>query len=490
MKKHDTESTHDRWARLRFAVIGPLLSSPPEKGQLKSDLQKLANKQWLHPITSLPVTFGASTIERWYYRAKKEIDPITALRPKQREDAGIQRTLSQSLKQALKAQYQAHKSWSYQLHVDNLKALSQQQPQLGITPSYSSILRYMKTQGLIRQRQVKQRKTVGTLAAEQRLQAREVRSYEVDHIHGLWHLDYHHGSRKLLNADGHWLTPILLAIMDDRSRIICHAQWYLDETTESLVHGFTQAIQKRLLPRALMTDNGAAMLSAEFTQGLERLGILHQTTLPYSPYQNAKQEFFWTHIEGRLLPMLEGEPELTLSLLNNATQAWLEQEYHHRTHSELGCSPIERYLNDPSVGRDSPNSLQLRQAFRQQVKRKQRRSDGTISIEGQRFEIPAQYRHLETVFVQYARWDMSHVNMIDVHNNTLLCRIYPLDKSANATGQRRTLQQKRESDDTTVIPTGIAPLLRQQMADYAATGLPPAYIPKDNLKPDHQETKQ
>jgi hypothetical protein len=32
--------------------------------------------------------------------------------------------------------------------------------------------------------------------------------------------------------------------------------------------------------------------------------------------------------------MLEGEEDLTLSLLNLATQAWLEQEYHHKRHSE------------------------------------------------------------------------------------------------------------------------------------------------------------
>ena len=30
------------------------------------------------------------------------------------------------------------------------------------------------------------------------------------------------------------------------------------------------------------------------------LGVLHHTTLPYSPYQNAKQESFWGQIEGRL----------------------------------------------------------------------------------------------------------------------------------------------------------------------------------------------
>ena len=75
-----------------------------------------------------------------------------------------------------------------------------------------------------------------------------------------------------------------------------------------------------------MTDNGAAMLADETVSGLNRLGVLHQTTLPYSPYQNAKQESFWGRVEGRLMPMLEGEPALTLELLNQATQAWVEQE--------------------------------------------------------------------------------------------------------------------------------------------------------------------
>ena len=39
-----------------------------------------------------------------------------------------------------------------------------------------------------------------------------------------------------------------------------------------------------------MSDNGAAMTATEITEGLARLGILHQTTLPYSPYMNGKQE--------------------------------------------------------------------------------------------------------------------------------------------------------------------------------------------------------
>ena len=39
-----------------------------------------------------------------------------------------------------------------------------------------------------------------------------------------------------------------------------------------------------------MSDNGSAMLAAETTEGLARLGIVHDKTLPYAPFQNGKQE--------------------------------------------------------------------------------------------------------------------------------------------------------------------------------------------------------
>lgn len=44
----------------------------------------------------------------------------------------------------------------------------------------------------------------------------------------------------------------------------------------------SQAIQKRGLARALITDNGAAMVAGEFREGLLQLGVVHETTLPYS----------------------------------------------------------------------------------------------------------------------------------------------------------------------------------------------------------------
>jgi len=290
----------------------------------------------------------------------------------------------------------------------------------------------------------------------------------------------------VLTRAGAWATPLMLAVIDDHSRLICHLQWYLDETAETLVHGLTQAVQKRGLPRALMSDNGPAMQAEELTAGLHALGILHEPTLPYSPYQNAKQESFWATLEGRLMAMLEGVAELTLERLNTITQAWVEQDYLRNVHSEIATTPLKRYLDAPNVGRLCPDSETLRRAFRCRVQRRQRHSDGTLTLEGKRFEVPARFRHLEVLHLAYARWDLSGVEVLDPHSGSVLCPLYPLDKAANASGERRRLAPVTAPEPTPVSATALPPLLRKLLAEYAATGLPPAYLPKD---PDPEPTR-
>jgi putative transposase len=465
------------WARLRFAIVGALLAAPPAPGALGPALDRLAAQSWRHPTTGEPLRFARSTIERWYYLARNAgQDPVQALRHRVRQDAGSQPSLPLALREAIRAQWQTHPGWTVQLHYDNLQAVVAAQPALGPLPSYPTVRRFFRAQGLFRARRKVTPPTAGSLRAEQRLATVEVRSFEVEHVNGLWHCDYHTGSRKVLTAQGRWAPAYLLGVLDDRSRLAAHVQWYLAETAETLAHGVAQALQKRGLPRALMTDQGAPMLAAETQRGLRDLGILHEPTLPYSPYQNAKQEVFWASVEGRLLAMLEGVPELTLALLNEATQAWVELDYNQKGHAELGESPLARYLRGPDVGRASPASDALRRAFRLEASRAQRRSDGTVSLEGRRFEIPSRFRHLDRLWVRYARWDLGHVDLVDPRTGALLGPLHPLDKAANAEGRRRRLDPVSVAP-APVAPSGMAPLLRQLLQEYAATGLPPAYIP-------------
>lgn len=472
------EPGHKIWGRFRFSVISSLLVRPPERGELQSRLEELASRTWKHPLREGErVTFGKSTIERWYYRARDADDPIDALSRKVRKDRGVPRKLSEELLEALEEQYRQHPNWSYRLHYDNLEALVEEDAELGPMPSYATIRRRMKERGWTKQ-PVGRDPTEAKRFSVQRREAREVRSFEVEHAHGLWHLDFHHASIRIADEDGHWQTPIALAILDDHTRLICHVQWFLAETAEVLVFGLKQAFLKRGLPRAILTDNGSAMIAAETTQGLERLGIVHETTLPHSPYQNGKQEAFWEQLEGRLVSMLQGKDDLDLEFLNRSTIAWAELEYNKKPHDELDGTPMERLLEAESVARDAPASQHIDRAFTRKVGRSQRRSDGTVTIDGVRFELPSRLRTLERVTIRYAQWDLSRAFVVDKDTDAVLATIRPLDKRKNADGRRAAVDDPadlRPPDNSS--DEELPPLLRRLLEQWGQTGLPPAYLP-------------
>lgn len=483
MKNTVEASSREKWARFRFSVIAPLLAAPPFKGEVRAALRELMEKTFRHPVTGEPVRFGLSTLERWYHKARQATDPVGELRQRPRSDRGEHRSLGLLVRQRIRQLYDEHPSWSYRLIYDNLRALAESEPELGAVPSYAVVRRWMKANGLLRKKRRRPRRpTAGSVLADERLRTLEVRSYEVEYVGGLWHTDFHSGSLPVLLREGRWVYPQLLGVLDDRSRLCCHVQWCLRETAENFTHGLSQAFQKWGLPRALMSDNGGAETASEIEHGLVELGVLHELTLPYSPYQNAKQEVFWATIEGRLLAMLEGVEELTLELLNESTLAFVELEYNRKAHSELGCSPLERFLGEKSVLRECPSSDELRRRFRRKATRTQRRSDGTVSVEGVRFEVPSRFRHLDKLPIRYASWNLSSVDLVDEDNKVALATLYPLNKTRNASAERRALGPVPAASEPTPA-SGMAPLLKKRLADYAALGLPPAYLPKTEDEP-------
>ncbi len=485
MGKKNPQIIQDPWGPFRFSIIGGLLACPPEQGALKTRLIELAENTWRHPVIKEPVTYSWSTLEEWYYRALHADDPVMVLSRKVRSDYGKFKRMYQYVIDELSKQYTVHPSWSYQLHRDNLAAFIRQQNKGDKPPAYSTVKRYMKYRGWLRKKKQAKNPTPGQKAAYARKESREVRSYESAYVHGLWHLDFHQGSCRVVEADGSWHKPRAFCVLDDRSRVCCHLQWYLSESSETLYHGLSQSFYKRGLPRSLMTDNGAAMTADETCNGLEQLGIIHDLTLPYSPYQNGKQENFWSYLEGRLLKMLENVKTLTLDLLNRASQAWVELEYNKHLHRELDDSPINRMLEGPDKSRSAPDIETLRLAFCRQVNRKQRKSDGTISIKNVRFELPSRFRHLDIITIRYQTWNLSVAYMVDKRTGILLSRLQPIDKIRNARGARRALEETIPDTAEKISQDPIPFLLKEILSDFAATGLPPSYIPlKEDKKGD------
>jgi len=83
--------------------------------------------------------------------------------------------------------------------------------------------------------------------------------------------------------------------------------------------------------------------------------------------------------------------------------------------------------------------------------------------------------------VRYRSWDLTRAWIVDERTSDVLARIRPQDKTKNADGRRRTLEPLDELPEspTPTDANPVPPLMRRLLEDYAATGLPAAYLPKD-----------
>ena len=232
-----------------------------------------------------PVQFSASTIERWYYTARRREG-----RPGPRPATGR----PQGLWQDLPARGRRSSSCWPSIATTSTGATSCTTTTWppGSRPSrrWGRCVRIPRCGGTCRLTAGsasggrRPRAVPARNVAAQRRERREIRSYEAEYVGSLWHLDFHHGSLPVLLPSGQWQRPLALGILDDCSRLGCHLQWYLSETAEDLVHGFSQAIQKRGLPRS--TDDRRRLgddRRGSSAKGCCTWGSSTRRRLPYSP---------------------------------------------------------------------------------------------------------------------------------------------------------------------------------------------------------------
>ena len=143
------------------------MAAPPAPGQLNGAFRALAAKTWRHPVSGLDMRFGASTIERWYYRARRAADPVAALKDGLRGDEGGFPSLTLEAIAALTTQYREHPGWTAQLHLDNLRVACKESD--SPVASYATVRRYLRAQGMHRQARPV-RATEGGIAARDRLE--------------------------------------------------------------------------------------------------------------------------------------------------------------------------------------------------------------------------------------------------------------------------------------------------------------------------------
>jgi putative transposase len=118
-----------------------------------------------------------------------------------------------------------------------------------------SLIRSARERGVVDPEQYLSESTVWRLLKRCGLMQREHapvdrRRFEAELPNDIWQSDVMHGPSVLV--EGKKRKAYLIAFLDDMSRLICHAQFYLSENLAAYLDALRQALLTRGLPRKLL----------------------------------------------------------------------------------------------------------------------------------------------------------------------------------------------------------------------------------------------
>ena len=355
-----------------------------------------------------PRTFTWRTIETWLCRYNKY--GITALSNNTRSDKGQPRKV---------------------VLEDLQEAIEKVLPKLhGRTPTRGAIYRLCIEEGLLTRSQVAPNtfrrlvKQYEMLQPESQAANKHRLAFAKAHANELWQADTLYGPY-VQNND----TPIqtrLIAFLDDASRVCCHGQFFLTETTDTLIEALRAAFYKRGVPQSLYVDNDSIYTSKEIVQICARVGcLLHHTPVRDGAAKGKVERFFRTVREQFLVRELDLSH---LDALNRAFTRWVEEQYNAQPHSILGMSPLDRYALDRSRVRFLPPNQANDELFFVEEERLVR-ADNTFSFKALRFETPC---HLpdRTVQIRFQRKNPT-ARLVVYYKGERLGEARPLNPIAN-----------------------------------------------------------
>lgn len=359
------EETKKRVAEFRFGVIHDLIGDRKlNRGQRKELLKEKASCEWEIPNTGRS-RISTSTIQSWVRRYERGGRRLESLYPEPRSDRGRPRALSQEMVHALCELKRQFKGASLPAV---LKAARNRNI---IGPDFkagkATIYRLFKQRGLMNR--------------EEQLEDR--RRYEAELPNDIWQSDCMHGP--MVEVEGRQRKSYLFAFIDDMSRLICHAEFYLNERIDSYTDALKKALKKRGLPRKLYVDNGPAFRSHHLRHATASLGVALIHSKPYQPQGRGKIERFFRTVR---MQFLTACPEgITLHSLNERITQWIDNSYHQNVHSSIKQTPLSRYLKHAHLLRVAPKDLD--DYFRIRVMRKVDK-DRTVSLNGRLYEAPVE----------------------------------------------------------------------------------------------------
>lgn len=361
-------------ALFRFGLIAPVLNGQVD---VKDYLATVAGKK--HEVPGVGIReYTPKTIKKWLLDYRR--GGFDGLKPQSRKDRGQPRSLSREEEEHIISLRGDKRDMPVTVFYDYLVNTGEILP---ADASYSTIYRLLKT---------------NALTGKAMLPAPERKRFAHDTINILWQGDFSYGP--YLNIDGRKKQTFLFAFIDDCSRLVPSAGFFLSENLDSLKQVFTDAVLRRGLPRIVYVDNGKIYRSEVFQIACATLGVSLSHTQPYDAPAKGKIERFFKTVKTRFYPLLGLDHAKTLEELNLRFLRWLEEDYHRKVHSSLsGKTPLEVWQSQVGKVRMLEDTTILTHLFLKRDKRKVR-PDGTISVGAKLYEVSPRFigRQVEVRF--------------------------------------------------------------------------------------------
>ena len=379
-------------ALFRYGLIAPLVLETLPRGELTRRALEIASRTYVIPYSSRRQV-STDTLLEWTLSYRR--NGLAALAPKTRNDRGQLRAIDDptaALIERLKRE-NPHRTGTALLHQLAMTSDNQTQAQV----SASTLYRFLRARGLT-ERQLLQDKAA----------ASSHKKYEAQFANQIWQSDMLFGPW-VERSGGGKRQVFLQATLDDASRLIPHAQFYLDQGLDSFLDCLRQAIAARGLPTRLYMDNAKIYRSPQLARIAASIGILIVHTPPYQPEGRGKIERFFRSVREQFLASLDPKSLLSIEQLNEQLWQWLDTLYHRHEHSALQTTPLLRWQRDIEQVRQLPPSTDLRRVFFHRVDRLVRR-DSTFLLHNRFFEAPSQLAG-QRIEARFDSLDLTHVEI-------------------------------------------------------------------------------
>lgn len=356
------EELKKRIAMFRLRVISDFTDATSLAwGDVERLMREKCGRKWQIPGSGR-TRISESTIKEWIARYRESGNKLDALYPKDRSDQGKSRRVTSETAAGLILLRK-------ELPHATLPTLLTQAKERRIVPpgealSYSTLYRFLKSQGLMDRPSAP---------------PADRRKFEAEHPNDLWQSDVLHGPTVLV--EGKQRKTYMTAFIDDMTRLIPHAEFYLQERLDCFLDAFRKALLMRGLPKKLYVDNGPAFRSNHLEFICASLGIVLIHARPYQPEGKGKIERFNRTVREGFLASVKAS---TLAELNERFREWLSK-YHERSHGSTGEAPIKRFTKNIECVRPAPKDME--DHFRKEARRTVAR-DRTFSLAGRLYEAP------------------------------------------------------------------------------------------------------